>query len=89
MLVINDVLVTNDFHFMEGKKEDICQNILFYVSQEKVKHLWNDVKGSKSWNNFHFSVNYPLKLQKGEIIYNVSGCSIPSNDNEKGPNFFL
>jgi len=42
----------------------ILPNILFYVPQKKVKWVWNDMRGSKWWQNFHFWGYYPFKDHK-------------------------
>ncbi len=44
----------------------ILQDILIWAQQKKKKFLqvWNYLRASKWWQNFHFWVNYPFNSEK-------------------------
>ncbi len=73
MMVIKQLMVPNDFHsisfpIMEvnGDKQLFGSSKLFKISyfvfniRKKLIKVWNDMRVSKWWQNFHFWVNYPF-----------------------------
>ncbi len=75
MCLTKKLQVPTDFHIM-GKKyygsqwepEIVWLLALFIISSfifngKKKLQVWNKLRMSKWWQNFHFGVNYPFKMK--------------------------
>ncbi len=76
------VSVPIDFHsiFPYCSVNNILQNI-FCVQQKKLIQVWNNLKVSKWWQNFHFWMNFPFKLGKENCTtekYSLISTRVPS-----------
>jgi len=84
MSVTRQLMYPIDFHIMEGKKwgtSTVWLSTFFKISsfvfsrRKKFMQVWNNLRVSKCWQNFHFLV----KSQKWRVRKNITFSPEPSH----------
>ncbi len=62
--------ITETYHSVKLFKHSSKYLLLYSIKErKKVKPIWNSMRVSKWWQNFHFWVNYPFKLTRTTSEY--------------------